>query len=118
LSIAGRIIIVKAPATLGRNGDLEPEIFRTDIGVSRQHCRLERRDGKWLVLALSAAATLLDGRLVPQGDAVTLAPGAHRLVLGDTFELGLSLVSAMATHVEVEPDAGGELDRLLRGGGL
>jgi hypothetical protein len=118
LSIAGRAIHIDAPVTLGRNGDIAPEAFRADIGVSRLHCRLLQRDGQWVVLAVSAAATLLDDRLVPPGNAAVLAPGAHRLVLGDSFELGLWLAPPAPTPAGSEADAGGELDRLLRGGNL
>jgi len=97
---------------LGRNGTVEAEAFRADIGVSRQHCRLERRDGVWTVVALSAAATLLDGRLVPQGHAAPLPAGRCHLRLGDAFDIELTPEAPGAAP----SDAGGALDRLLRGG--
>ena len=105
---------LRGTTVLGRNGTLAPEQFRSDLGVSRAHCRIELVDFVWTLTALSLSSpTTLNGRLLPVHEPVEVPLGTSTLTLGESFIITLH---HEACERPAAVPAGGELDRLLRGG--
>ena len=110
--IAGNRYTITHSLMLGRNGDLATDDFRKSLSVSREHCRIEASDSMWRIVAVSKSApTSLNGILVSPGDPLSVPQGDSTLLLGESFNITLTLHDPAPPADE---EAQGELDRLLR----
>jgi pSer/pThr/pTyr-binding forkhead associated (FHA) protein len=121
LTIEEEVHSIVATTVLGRNGLVAQELFRTDLSISREHCRLEREGSDWYLTALShSSPTLLDGKQLAPLERRMLPPGESIVTLG----AGLIVRVRFPTRAPHEsttpaadaPEAEGELARLLRTG--
>jgi hypothetical protein len=77
---------------LGRKGTLACQAFAEIDTVSREHVKLEQKDGNWFITAKSkSTATRLDGELVPTGETRPLT-ACHRLNMSSRSEVTLQIL--------------------------
>jgi hypothetical protein len=112
--LQGRTYPVRTGATLGRNGSFRPELFREDTNVSRQHVRLELRDGSWFLINISTSSPCeINGAPAATDRAIKLPGGKSNVTLGGTFRLEL-LVPEVQSETSSTPTAAGALDEFMQ----
>ncbi len=116
LQIAGRTYFIYKTSVLGRNGDVEPELFREHLGISREHCRLELDEKHWAVHSLTRISpTSVNGTVLGFDERVRLCEMKNRLILGEVMDIEIILdVPSSSSSEQVSDMDDGPLIRYKR----
>ncbi|CUX51352.1 putative forkhead-type phosphopeptide-binding protein [Agrobacterium deltaense Zutra 3/1] len=87
---AGQWSFERGRRVIGRSRDCDWQIDDNERRVSKQHCTLSRDGEGFTILDQSANGTLVDGRLLLEGESARLRDGSQINIGGRVFQVAIS----------------------------
>lgn len=87
---AGQWSFERGRRAIGRSRDCDWQIDDNERRVSKLHCTLSRDGEGFIILDQSANGTLVDGRLLLEGESARLRDGSQINIGGQIFEVAIS----------------------------